>query len=179
MFSSRPLRSSDYNTLSRFPGSAEELFYIAPFAEYPWTPEQFAAATNARLSNTVFLDNEKIIGFANYYDHTFGENAFIGNVVIDPQERRRGFGKKVLEFMLDKGFNEHGFKEMRISCFSDNTPGLLLYRKLGFKPYGIEQRTNHKNEAVALVNFKITETEYQNTLSGFKIDQVATKLTDI
>lgn len=179
MFTSRPLIEADFKTLSTFPSSAEELFYIAPFADYPWTAEMFAAATSARLSNTVYMDDDEIIGFANYYDYNFGDKAFIGNVIVSPARRRQGYGRKILESMIEKGFSEHGFEEIHLSCFSGNTPGLLLYRKLGFKPYGIEQRTDYKNEAVAMVNFKLTEKDYLQADSDLNLNQIAAKLTNI
>ena len=179
MLSSRSLQTSDFGILGSFPRSAEELFYIAPFADYPWTAEKFAEAVHASLSNTVFIDNNTIIGFANFYDYEFGQQAFIGNVIVNPATRRRGYGRQILEFMIIQGFSEHRFREIHLSCFSGNTAGLLLYRKLGFKPYGIEQRTDYKNEAVALVNMKLTETEYQKSDSGLDLKQITAELADI
>ncbi|MDH5446828.1 MAG: GNAT family N-acetyltransferase [Gammaproteobacteria bacterium] len=179
MLNSRELNPTDFPTISAFAQTAEELFYIAPFADFPWQAKQFAEAIHDRLSNTVFLDGETIIGFANFYDYELGDNAFIGNVIINPEKRRAGYGKQVLQYMLEKGFTEHGFQEIHLSCFSGNTAGLLLYRKLGFKPYGIEQRTDYKNESVALVNFSLTESDYRQTLSDLKLNQITAKLTNI
>ena len=179
MIKTRQLESTDFKLISGFAQTAEELFYIAPFAEYPWHPEKFAHSISERLANTVFVINNTVAGFANFYDFEFADSAFIGNVIVNPAMRRQGIGKLILQHMIESGFSEHKFREIHLSCFSGNTAGLLLYRKLGFKPYGIEQRTDYKNEAVALVNFKLTEVEYQNAQSGFDFNQVATKLADI
>ena len=179
MLSSRPIITSDFSILSSFPSSAEELFYIAPFADYPWTADQFAEAIHARLSNTVFIDDHAIVGFANFYDYEFGAQAFIGNVIVNPELRRRGYGRQIIEYMIIKGFTEHRFQEIHISCFSGNTPGLLLYRKLGFRPYGIEQRTDYTNRAVALVNLKLTRRKYHQADSGLNLKQIPAELTDI
>ncbi len=179
MITTRQLIASDFETISSFAESAEELFYIAPFAEYPWQADKFAESTSERLTNTVFVNHKTVLGFANFYDFKFGDRAFIGNVIVNPTMRRQGYGKQILHHMIETGFSEHKFREVHLSCFSANTAGLLLYRKLGFKPYGIEQRTDYKNESVALVNFKLTEAEYRTGQSGLELNQVAAKLTDI
>lgn len=81
--------------------------------------------------------------------------------------------------MIGLAFTEHKFREVHLSCFSGNTAGLLLYRKLGFKPYGIEQRTDYKNEPVALVNFKLSAKQYMAEESGLDLNQITAELTDI
>ena len=179
MIDSRQPHSGDFNILNHFAQSAQELFYIAPFATYPWDAESFAESTTQRLSNTVFTENNAIIGFANYYDVEFSDKGFIGNVMVNPAYRRQGYGKQIVQHMIEMGFATHRFKEIHLSCFSANTAGLLLYRKLGFKPYAIEQRTDYKNESVALMNFKLNETEYRDRDSGLKLNQIAAKLADI
>ncbi len=173
----RPPQPTDFAVISGFAQSAEELFYIAPYADYPWDAGKFAEAITARLSNTVFTLDNTIVGFANFYDVEPGKQGFIGNVIVNPILRRRGFGKAILQYMIELGFRRHNFREVHLSCFSGNTAGLLLYRKLGFKPYAIEQRTDYKNAAVALVNFRLTPEQHAG--SGLELDQVTGKLADI
>ena len=173
----RPLQTTDFEVIASFARSAEELFYIAPYASYPWSPGKFGEANTERLSNTVFIQDGIIVGFANFYDAEPGKQGFIGNLIVNPARRRQGFGKAIMQHMMELAFRQHNFRELHLSCFSGNTPGLLLYRKLGFKPYAIEQRTDYKNESVALVNFRLTSAQYAG--SGLELDQVAGKLADI
>ena len=179
VLANRPLQAADSAIISGFAQSAEELFYIAPFADYPWQADRFAESTRERLSNTVFTQNEIIVGFANLYNCEIGNRGFVGNVIINPTMRRRGYGKHILQHMIETGFHAYKFTEVHLSCFSANTAGLLLYRKLGFKPYSIEQRTDYKNDSVALVNFKLTETEYYAGQSDLDLKQITAKLADI
>ncbi len=151
---------------------------MAPHANFPWDITAFSQDIAQRLSNTVFFLNESVVGFANFYDAEIGVSGFIGNVIVAPQSRRQGLGKTIILHMLALGFNEHRFDDMRISCFGNNTPGLLLYKKLGFIPYGIEQRTDYKNKSVALFNFKLTAEQYAIT-SEFELNQISAKLTNI
>lgn len=179
MISTRRIQPADFETISGFACNAEELFYIAPFANYPWRAEQFAETLAERLSNTVFSEYGAIVGFANYYDVEFGRKGFIGNVIVNPLFRRQGFGRRLLQHMIELGFTEHRFREIHLSCFSANTPGMLLYRKLGFVPYGIEQRTDYKNRPAALINFKLLAEKNRPVGSGLEFNQVAAELADI
>ena len=43
---------------------------------------------------------------------------------------------------------------MTLSCFNSNVAGLLLYPKLGFVPFAIEERKNKEQERVALIHLR-------------------------
>lgn len=177
MLNTRQLQSSDFEAISGFAQTAEELFFIAPFARFPWATSDFAQSITERLSNTVFTEYGAVIGFANFYDFELGKEGFIGNVIVNPAFRRQGFGKQIIQYMIELAFSAHKFKEVHLSCFSANTAGLLLYRKLGFIPYGIEQRTDYKNESAALVNFRLSAEQY--SASRFELNPISAKLADI
>ncbi len=157
MMTHRPIQEHDAEIICGFAQTAEELFYMAPHASFPWDTEKFSQDISKRLSNTVFLVNQSIIGFANIYDAEFGVSGFIGNVVINPQYRRKGWGKIIVQHMLVQGFNEHQFNSVRISCFSTNQPALQLYKNMGFIPYDTQQRTDYKNEPIELLNLIFTK----------------------
>lgn len=48
----------------------------------------------------------------------------------------------IVETMTGLAFERYGANEVQISCFNENTAGLLLYPKLGFVPYAIEERSS-------------------------------------
>jgi hypothetical protein len=56
--------------------------------------------------------------------------------------------------MENIGRLKYNIQETHLSCFNTNTLGLLLYNKLGYLPYGIEKRTNKRNEISALIKLK-------------------------
>ena len=45
---------------------------------------------------------------------------------------------------------------MELACFNNNTAGLLLYPKLGFEAYAIEQRQGPDSEPLALIQLRLT-----------------------
>lgn len=86
-----------------------------------------SCSENECYSN-ILLDGNKIgeIAFSFYDDiNAVG----IGNFEISPENRRKGYGTKVLEFVIDRYKKEFDL----IYCFVDvnNDEAIKLYKKLG------------------------------------------------
>jgi len=157
LLSYRAIEPQDIPQICGFTLSETELFYLSPEVDYPLTPAQLRKTIRGRLEPTVVLDDREVVGFANLYKFRDGESCFIGNVVVRPDRRGRGVGAYLVETMLALAFGKHRFNEVRVSCFNGNTTALLLYAKLGFTPYAIEQRQDKRNNTVALIHLKITK----------------------
>ena len=56
------------------------------------------------------------------------------------------------EQLIDSLFEKYQAKEVQLSCFNENTAGLLLYPKLGFVPFSIEERPAPGGKRSALIN---------------------------
>jgi len=54
--------------------------------------------------------------------------------------------------MTTLGFEKYQAKEVQLSCFNENTAGLLLYPKLGFIPFSIEERPAPGGRRSALIH---------------------------
>ncbi len=50
--------------------------------------------------------------------------------------------------MEDIGKKKYNVSELHLSCFDANTSGLLLYTKLGYKPYEIEKYINKEKRSL-------------------------------
>lgn len=70
------------------------------------------------------------------------------------EARGRGIGHYLIEQMIGLAFSKHQATEVTISCFSQNVAGLLLYPKLGFQPYAVEERQDKKGNRVALIHMR-------------------------
>lgn len=46
----------------------------------------------------------------------------------------------IVETMTALAFDRYDATEVQISCFNENTAGLLLYPKLGFLPFAVAER---------------------------------------
>ena len=156
MVTFRPIEVQDIQTICEFPQSKDELFFLSPKASFPLRTEDFKKIIAERVNPTVAVANEQIVGFSSLYKVETEKQCFIGNVIVSPAVRGAGLGKAIIENMIILGREQHKIKEIHLSCFSNNINGLLLYSKLGFAPYSIEERINFNNERVALIHMKKT-----------------------
>lgn len=148
----RPAKETDIPIICGFPQSEEELFFLFPKATYPLTPSQLREAILQRADSTVVEYSGEIAGFANFYRWETGGCCSIGNVIVSPAARWRGVGRYLIERMIDLAFSRHQATKVTVSCFNQNIAGLLLYPKLGFQPYAIEERQDRKGNRVALIH---------------------------
>lgn len=100
-------------------------------------------------------ENGCVIGFANFYRFEREGVCAIGNVIVAPRARGKGVAKFLVETMVGLAIDRHQASEVQISCFNENTAGLLLYPQLGFMPFGIEERLSPDGRRVALLNMRL------------------------
>lgn len=151
----RAANESDYQAICDLMPTREELFLVYPKGQFPLTVEQLKELAQKRLELTVAEDGDKVIGFANLYDHVPGQYAFLGNVVIDKAYRGKGLGREIIAYMLNQAFSKYQLPEVRLSVFNGNAPAMLLYSNLGFKPFDIEERINPNGQRVGLIHMKL------------------------
>lgn len=154
----RPVTLEDLQTICNFPTSAEELFFLFPKATFPLTIEQLQKSIDNRSNSTVILLSNNVVGFANFITANQDEMCTIGNVILDPSQRGKGLGQALIEEMCRIAIEKYNVKKVRISCFNENTKGLLLYTKLGFSPVLVDTWKKRDGEKVALIHL---EKEYQ------------------
>ncbi|MFO7582611.1 GNAT family N-acetyltransferase [Guyparkeria sp.] len=139
MLAHRPVEKPDLARTCSFLRSEEELFHAYPKAVFPLTPAQLQQAIDQRRDPTVVEHDETVVGFANFYRWEGGICCF-GNVAVAPRARGRGVGQYFIRTMIGLARENHGATEGRVSCFNANVGGLLLYTKLGFEPFSVEER---------------------------------------
>ncbi len=152
--SHRTVKKEDFETICTFPQNAEELFFMFPKAEYPLTSDQLAAAVENRFDSTVILRGEEIVGFANFYEVKENQHCSVGNVIVNTKFRNQGIGEYLINTMERIGTEKYRVSEFHLSYFNTNTKGILLYSKLGYKPYEIERWLSKENESIALIKMK-------------------------
>ncbi|MEW8506578.1 MAG: GNAT family N-acetyltransferase [Candidatus Thiodiazotropha sp.] len=146
--------STHYEAILELFTSPEELFLIYPAGSWPFDRPQLERLGRERSDFTVVLDDRRVIGFANLYRNTSGDKFFIGNVVISKACRDQGIGRHLVRHMCDLIFDRYA-STVYISVFNINTPALLLYDSLGFKPYKIERRTMPGGDSAALIHMRL------------------------
>ncbi len=150
----RLVTDQDVQAICNLPQNEDELFFLFPKATFPLTPPQLQKAIEMRSDSTVVLSDDKIVGFANFYRWDMGGCCAIGNVIVAPKARAQGVALSLIEHMTHLAFSKYQAAEVTLSCFNQNVAGLLLYAKLGFKPYKIEERQDRQENRVALIHMK-------------------------
>ena len=151
----RAVEEKDIRVICGFPQSANELFFLFPKATYPLSPAELRNAIARRSDSTVVELEHAVTGFANFYRWETGGTCSIGNVIVAPHARGHGVGLYLIEQMVQIAFSKHQAAEVTVSCFNQNVAGLLLYPKLGFRPYGVEERQDKQGNRVALIHLRL------------------------
>ena len=83
----------------------------------------------------VYVENEKIKGFISLLD-----NGFIGALFVKKEYRRKGIGRKLINFVKDK------YDKLELNVYEKNIDAILFYASLGFvnKKIQIDEDTNEK-----------------------------------
>lgn len=157
MLDFRPVQETDYGRISSFPQSSDELFYLFPHGCFPLTAKQLKKSVESRTDSTVVEWNGEVAGFANFITADKGESCNIGNVILSPLHRGKGLGEALISEMCRIGREKYRVKKMKISCFNQNTVGLLLYTKLGFSPQEITMWEKQDKQRVALLHLEREE----------------------
>jgi ribosomal protein S18 acetylase RimI-like enzyme len=150
----RLFQKDDLSTICTFPQNAEELFFMFPKASFPLCEEELSAAIAGRADSTVVELDGAPVGFANFYRFEPRGRCSIGNVIVSPSVRRRGVATRLIRHMLGLAYGKYDAAEVTVACFNANAAALLLYPKLGFAPFAIEERFDPRGQRVALIHFK-------------------------
>jgi RimJ/RimL family protein N-acetyltransferase len=153
-YSCRPIEQADFSIISKFPLSAEELFYMFPSANFPLTSNQLEATSASRLNPTALMFNDTVIGYANLYDLEENKLCWLGNVIISSAFRGKGAAEYLIRAMMDNAKNELKVPALHLVCHNTNVRGLLFYTKMKFKPYDLVRR-EYKEQILVGIRMKI------------------------
>lgn len=96
----------------------------------------------------ILIEEDKIMGFAGLWFNI--DEAHIMNIAVKKEYRKKGFGSKLLEFLVNRA------KEKNKICITlevreDNSPAILLYEKFNFEKIGTRKKYyNSKIDAIIM-----------------------------
>lgn len=156
LLSHRPAMDNDLPQVVAIPQDAEELFFCYPKGHWPFTVEQLTNAVAARQASTVVELDGRVVAFANFYASEPGHYCALGNVMVAASARGKGVAHYLIAQMEQIARERFAAQEMQVSCFNANSAGLLLYPKLGYEVYDVQERCDHRGQRVALLQFRKT-----------------------
>ena len=157
----RPAVEEDYPSIGGLVTSEEELFFVYPKGHYPLDVQQLCVLARERHELTVAILNGKVVGFSNLYDLEAQKQAFIGNVIIEKTLRGYGIGRQMIGVMLRCCFETYGLSKVNISVFSHNIPALVLYSRLGFTPFAMEERLDFSGHTTIMIHMTLPRKSYE------------------
>ncbi|AZZ59506.1 GNAT family N-acetyltransferase [Riemerella anatipestifer] len=144
--------------------NAEDLMQFAgPKFTFPLTKSQILESLEDKNRFTFSVKNkDEIIGHAEIY---FKENSLaLGRILINKENRGKGYGKLLTEKLLDYGFENSEKEFAELNVFDWNIPAIKSYEKAGFiiNPNESVQREINGKIWTAL-NMRIYRQEYKKT----------------
>ena len=165
----RPAVEEDYPAISGLVTSEEELFFVYPRGHYPFDVQQIRVLAGERHELTVAIVKGKVVGFTNLYDMEAKHQAFIGNVIIEKTLRGCGIGRKMIGVMLKCCFKKYRLPKVNISVFSHNIPALVLYSRLGFTPFDLEERQDFAGQKTVMIHMTLPRKTYEERAGQTKM----------
>jgi len=151
MYTTRPITDSDLPVICGFFANERELHYSFPGVTYPLTEAVLKSFVDSRSDATVLVSKGRTVGFADLFDIHKNAECHIGNVIISKDHRRKGAARFLLQAMMEMAVARHHVTRLIVPCWCENTRGLLLYSKLGFKPFDIMIKNHDDRETVPVL----------------------------
>lgn len=130
----RPYNPSDASTILSWTKD-ETTFYqwtAGVMGEYPITEEQFDTVSN--LMAFTAIDDNETVGFFTMRrpNESFDELRF-GFVIVDPEKRGQGYGKRMLQLGLMYAKDIFCAKKVSLGVFENNEQAYHCYKATGFQ----------------------------------------------
>jgi ribosomal-protein-alanine N-acetyltransferase len=131
----------------------------------PWSPNLFVSEMTAGHGRAylVALEGRQVVGYAGLI--SYGEEAHVTTIAVDPERQRRKVGTRLLHELLHhaRALGAHAVSlEVRVT----NWGAQRMYARFGFRPVGIRkgyyQETNE--DAVVMWTDDIRTPEYERLL---------------
>lgn len=141
----RPYHTSDAKTVLSWTRD-EKAFYewtAGVLGGYPLTEEQFNAVVDL-MAFTAIDDNET----AGFFTMRRPAEAFdvlrFGFVVVAPEKRGNGFGKRMLLLGLKYAKEIYGAKKVSLGVFENNEPAYRCYKSVGFTDVVLKETEKYR-----------------------------------
>lgn len=118
----------------------------------PWSSKDFLEMIEADYAYYYVAELDGAIAGCCGIRNIAGEGE-ITNVVVSADHRKKGIGRKMMEYMLERA-KENGIGDCTLEVRVSNQPAIRLYENLGFKGEGIRPGFYEKPKEDALIMWK-------------------------
>lgn len=113
-----------------------------------WNREAFESSLSVPFfSGTVLEENGEILAYACL--SVVFEDAELLNIAVAPKQRKRGYGKMLLQAVLTQA-KERGATHCFLEVRKSNAPAIALYESFGFLAYGVRKKYYGDEDAIVM-----------------------------
>ena len=142
--------------------------WCANLIEYPIKKENFSyvmtriAALFGDRPYVFTEDDGTPAGFYCYSLNTENKEGMLKFVMISPEKRGKGYGKKMIEDAVEYAFENTNAKAIQLNVFPENDAALRCYESVGFKARCITRNSfTFKDEKWGRCNMVISKKDYK------------------
>jgi len=139
----RELEAADAEAVSRIEAASFSM---------PWSADDFIEMTKADYAHYYVAEADGEIAGCCGIRNIAGEGE-ITNVVVAEKFRRKGIGRRLMEYMLNEALS-FGIGDCTLEVRVSNAPAICLYESLGFKSEGVRPGFYEKPREDALIMWK-------------------------
>lgn len=100
----------------------------------PWSTQMIANELENPLANYFVIEKSgQVVAYMGYY--RILDEAHITNIAVKPDEKRKGYGKTLLSFVLNE-MKENGVQRVTLEVNEKNIAAIRLYESFGFLQAG-------------------------------------------
>ncbi len=136
----RPYNENDAEKILSW-NKDENAFYMwsaGVMGDYPLSKEKFGFVRNFMAFTAI--DDDQVVGFFTLRRPTESFDLLrFGFVIVDPEIRGKGYGKKLLQLGATYAKEIYGAKKVTLGVFENNEPAYYCYKAVGFKDVVLEE----------------------------------------
>lgn len=126
--------SNDYKKLVSWITSAEDcLLWAGPSISFPVSVESLKESLIGKETiNFSYMREKDLIGFGQVWPR-LSTSSHIGRVIINPKERRKGFGKELVQLLVLEAKKAFDYSFVTLKVYRSNKYALKTYLDIGFE----------------------------------------------
>lgn len=135
----RPFEQDDFPFIFRSIATADELLqWAGPGFDWPLNERQLrnyrdkAINDPERFRQLTAVDGDRVVGHVELMLEKNHDLAYIGRVLVAPDERGRGLGTALMHEVVRLAFDELGLHRISLNVFDFNAPAIRCYERVGF-----------------------------------------------
>lgn len=136
-----PFESSAAELVASWIRSPQDAFWLAPRTPPPLGADKVRNWNRPGREPLLLrdLDADRLVAYGELNELNAERGEFwLGHLLVDPDQRGRGFGQRLTALLLDRAFTLRGARRISLVVFQENLGAIAAYRRAGMHDDGFE-----------------------------------------